>query len=436
MSDGLQTAPESHLPNQQGANGIYINNPILSDLHIAALDYCKRGWYVIPLHTPTGTGCSCRLGRGCPAVGKHPRLKNGLADASNVRDQVSKWWTDWPNANVGLVTGSGSGLVVLDLDNKDGKDGTENFAMLSASMGGMPATLSASTGNGEHLFFRYPGQHIKNSVSKLAEGVDVRGDGGYVVAAPSLYANGQRYRWKDQREELAELPTALLNELTNKENRKDMLNEEPNVFTDAPTVLQGERNDTLYKLGCALRGQQGMEYGEILSILLEYNDAKCKPALKETEVIAIVASVCQHPAEKGGKKSAQRMEGSPLYWFPFNTRDWFSDPNVILMTDYQTGWYIRLKALAWSQGGFLPADRNKLWRLAGAKSKKAFDRDCDVVLSEYIEVDVEGVRRLRHPKLTHEYANALEKWMKQKEAGLASKVARAAAYQERQAKAA
>ena len=88
----------------------------------------------------------------------------------------------------------------------------------------------------------------------------------------------------------------------------------------------------------------------------------------------------------------------------------------MLMSDAQTGWYIRLKALAWDSGGFLPLDHDKLWKLAGARSKKAFEQGCEPVLAEYEGVVVEDTAMYRHPQLAAEYADTLQLWMKKKEA--------------------
>lgn len=104
----------------------------------------------------------------------------------------------------------------------------------------------------------------------------------------------------------------------------------------------------------------------------------------------------------------------PRKRYQFNTREWFSDQNLMLMNDAQTGWYIRLKALAWDSGGFLPADSSRLWKLAKARSKNIFERDCDLVLAEYEEVEVDGERKLKHPHLAAKYAHTLQEWMKKK----------------------
>jgi putative DNA primase/helicase len=85
---------------------------------------------------------------------------------------------------------------VIDLDNASKKSGEENYHAAAARFGGQTQTLAAKTGNGRHLFFRHPGTAVSNSVSKIATGVDVRVDGGYVVAAPSMHKSGRQYAWE------------------------------------------------------------------------------------------------------------------------------------------------------------------------------------------------------------------------------------------------
>jgi len=163
----------------------------------AALSYAARGWPVFPVHTPTEGKCSCDR-HNCDRSGKHPRTAHGLKDASTDPEQIRAWWTTWPTANIGLRTGNG--LVVVDCD--PGRSDTEGFERA------LPDTLTVHTGGGgRHYFFRGKAPCSQN---RLAPGVDVRGEGGYVVAAPSLHASGRSYSWDvGSSEELAELPAEL-----------------------------------------------------------------------------------------------------------------------------------------------------------------------------------------------------------------------------------
>lgn len=163
----------------------------------AALSYAALGWRVIPLHWPRvgvgGVRCSC--GRGdCGSVGKHPLTPSGLKDASVDPAALAEWWRQWPAANVGVVTGAVSGIVVIDVDAKGG--GLESLAALCDENGQLPETVEAVTGGGgRHVIFAHPGETIRNSAGKVGSGIDVRGDGGYIVAAPSQHASERRYAW-------------------------------------------------------------------------------------------------------------------------------------------------------------------------------------------------------------------------------------------------
>ncbi len=138
---------------------------------------------------------------------------NGLKNASCDPVIITGWWTKEPQANVAIATGAASGLVVLDVDAKSGGD--ETLADLETLHGKLPQTVEVLTGGGgRHLYFRWPGRQISNSAGKIGPGLDIRGDGGYVVAPPSLHQSGQRYRWEISSDpsdvELAEIPTWLL----------------------------------------------------------------------------------------------------------------------------------------------------------------------------------------------------------------------------------
>jgi len=157
-----------------------------------AAEYARRGWAVIPLHTPEQGVCSCGKA-ACGSPGKHPRTMNGLKDASADPAQAARWWSMWPEANIGIVCGAVSGLVVIDVD---GPDGEETLEALEADIGPLPETVEALTGKGRHLYFNHPGVEIRPSAGVLGSALDVRGDGGYVVGPPSLHYTGRRYEWE------------------------------------------------------------------------------------------------------------------------------------------------------------------------------------------------------------------------------------------------
>ena len=159
----------------------------------SALAYARKGFFVFPLHTPTDGGCSCN-NPDCGNVGKHPRTRHGFKDASNDPERVAAWWDRWPDANIGVATGAGSGLVVLDIDPRnDGGDSLAELERLNGALRETPMVLTG--GGGQHYYFRRPDGDTRKGRSGYRHGVDVKADGGYVVAPPSLHASGGTYEW-------------------------------------------------------------------------------------------------------------------------------------------------------------------------------------------------------------------------------------------------
>lgn len=158
----------------------------------AALDYASRGWPVFPCHNPAvGGACSCGQ-PDCGSPAKHPRTRHGLHDATVDRDQIRRWWQQHPNANIGVRTGAPSGLIVIDLDLPHGP---RRFRELAGGRLGNAAVVHTGSG-GTHLYFQAPDDVIvRNSTRRLGAGIDVRGEGGYILAPPSRHHTGRTYAW-------------------------------------------------------------------------------------------------------------------------------------------------------------------------------------------------------------------------------------------------
>jgi putative DNA primase/helicase len=157
-----------------------------------ALAYAaERGWAVFPLHDVVSGVCSC--GEACKSPGKHPRTRTGLNAATRNPDVIRHWWMQTPQANVGVRTGRESGIVVIDLDvHKPGV--AEALEQWVGGAFGKPLTVQTGSG-GLHLYYRYPDlPETVTIASRKAlegiEGIDVRADGGYVVAPPSRLLKG------------------------------------------------------------------------------------------------------------------------------------------------------------------------------------------------------------------------------------------------------
>jgi hypothetical protein len=157
-----------------------------------AVFYAQRGWAVFPV-APRDKVPLIKGGTGCKAA------------TSNLA-QVRRWWTETPDANIGLHCGPQSGIWVLDVD--AGSGGFDTLAMLEDEHGLLPRTLQSKTGGGGmHFFWRWPaagGDGIRNSVGlRMADGarypgIDLRAFGGYVVVPPSVHSSGRRYEWEVQ----------------------------------------------------------------------------------------------------------------------------------------------------------------------------------------------------------------------------------------------
>lgn len=273
----------------------------------AALAYAQRGWLVLPIHSVQDSRCSC--GRAtCTSVGKHPRTTHGLKDATRNETQIQDWWTQWPDANVGIVTGAPSKLVVLDIDPRNG--GEDSLAALERTHGALPQTVVSRTGGGgEHIFFQHPGKAIKSR--PIAAGVDVKADGGYVVAPPSNHQSGELYLWKTSRQPedlpLAVLPAWLGAQLT---HRTEPLST-PSAGTPAKKMCQGQRNKNLASMAGAMR-RQGADQATILQALKAHNRDHCEPPLPEHEVNQIAGSIARYqPATESNTAEANSDNGKP-----------------------------------------------------------------------------------------------------------------------------
>lgn len=227
-----------------------------------ALEHGERGLYVFPLK----------------ANAKTPLTPHGFKDASIDPEQISAWWTKWPNANIGIATGQ-SNLTVLDIDVKDNVNGEASLEKLLNGHINFPTTLEVSTPTGgRHLYFKTPKDMIiGSSTSKLGDGLDVKSEGGYVVAAGS-FINGEAYRIS-RAEEIATAPIWFTDALA-----------KPNKTTGI--VTQGRRNDTTFRYASKLRAD-GIDEVEAKDLVLEFA-TKCQPPLDEVEALRCLESAWRY----------------------------------------------------------------------------------------------------------------------------------------------
>lgn len=273
-----------------------MNNPKLQH----ALHYASLGIPVIPLHYIGSDGeCSCGGREVNPKCkpGKHPvgrLVPHGLNDATTNEATIRQWFDGNPY-NVGICTGVESDIFALDRDDRDGGD--KSLADLETQHSPLPPTLTQTTGNGQHyVFLMPPDRHVKNSAKKLAPGLDIRGLGGYIVAPPSVHANGSTYTWVGcelpTRELIAAAPDWLLTLIGQSHKSKNTPAHPSHAgITQSETtdssfhwpgkIENGEgREDFIIRAAGHLRGKH-LDQSIIERILLDYNSAHILPPLED-----------------------------------------------------------------------------------------------------------------------------------------------------------
>jgi hypothetical protein len=292
----------------------------------AALEYAEQGYQVIPLHTPTGESCSCRK-PDCESVGKHPRTAHGLKDASSDPAKIRQWWERWPDANVGIATGPESGIFILDVDGAQGEASLSDLAKRGFIL---PDTYSVKTGRGSHLYFLWEEDaDIRNSQSKLAPGLDIRGAGGYVAAPPSMHKSGRHYEVNESSTNPAPCPEWLL------VIRHGQIAQAPQSGPALGSVERlipkgkGERTPRMVSLAGTMN-KRGMSIEAIETALLAENAATCNPPLLEEKVRAIARDIVRrYPVDTPTDKEVIRKpELIRLSEIPTMPVDWLWEPFI------------------------------------------------------------------------------------------------------------
>jgi Protein of unknown function (DUF3987)/Bifunctional DNA primase/polymerase, N-terminal/Primase C terminal 1 (PriCT-1) len=279
----------------------------------AALLYASRGRAVVPLHTPVGDGCSCEEGPRCLHPGKHPRLNRWQKLASSDPVVIGDWWSRWPDANVGIVCGELSGVFVVDVDNRHGGD--VSLEELEARIGPLTPTLTTLTGGGglHYWFVQPPGVVFtnENTGRVLGPGLDVKTDGGLVVAPPSLHTSGRTYAWEVGAPLIPAAPPAALLALLTARSRNGAKATPP--APDEP-IPAGRRRSALLSLAGAMR-RQGADAATIAAALETFNAARCVPPLPATEVDDVARDVARRyaPAPSGAAVTVPEVsDGAPV----------------------------------------------------------------------------------------------------------------------------
>lgn len=234
-----------------------------------ALHYAEMGLAVFPL--------VCR--------DKVPAVVGGCKVATTERTTIERWWDKNPQYNIGIATGNkSSGLVVIDLDvdKNKGIDGYDVLRDWQNKHGKLPETWQSITGRGGYHYF-YKDAIVHSNRVGLYEGVDIRGEGGYIVAPPSVHPNGNIYEWEQGPEEyeIAQVDNIVNDFLKGEKQRRD--SEHKTNFKVPELIPEGKRVDTIVRLIASLR-TKGLDDDAIKAAVRVENEKRCNPPLKEKEL--------------------------------------------------------------------------------------------------------------------------------------------------------
>jgi hypothetical protein len=257
----------------------------------AALSYLERGWSVIAASRETK---------------KPPIPWKEFQERRPTEDEVRGWFDQWPTANVAIVTGEISGVVAIDVDGPAGE------AALRAAGIELPRSPTSITARGLHVLHAHPGFRVKTTAKLMGmEKVDLRGDGGYIIGAPSVHATGHVYRWQDALgpdTPLASLPAGVLDALRPSNGTVSAAALEPSTSI----ICEGGRNDALVRYVGSLFGA-GKSDAEVVELALQYNRERFSSPLPLDELLRTVSSIGNREKRKVSKATSTRrsVAGAP-----------------------------------------------------------------------------------------------------------------------------
>ena len=235
---------------------------------------------------------------------------------------LEAWKKAFPNCNWGIVTGKISGIVVIDVDDEEALDNL-GFSLDKLN------TPIVKTGKGYHIYFKHPGDDITvpNKVGILPH-VDVRGDGGYVVAPPSIHSNGHKYTWlKPKDTPLEELPQWLLDKILSKP-AQTKTNEENWVVKALEGVAEGERNNTAAKL-CGYFFGKKVPKETVIALMRDWN-TKNKPPLDDQELMTIIDSIYKKESHNFLTPKGKPIIGNIVSYFLNNHHFIVADDRLLM----------------------------------------------------------------------------------------------------------
>jgi putative DNA primase/helicase len=228
----------------------------------------------------------------CRARGKSPLISDWPTKATTNEAQLREWAAQFPGCNWGAATGATSGIIAIDCDGAEGTLWIERQRELHGD--GWTSTRTSETARGKHLFFRTPNDiTVRNSVGSIAPGIDIRGEGGFVVVPPSTHETGVTYQWTTATA-VQDAPGWLVQAATSA-SRAVVAMPTP-AEGDGRLIPLGRRDSTLTSLAGSMR-RRGMSGDAISAALAVENERACDPPLPDVQVQKIAASVARYQPE-------------------------------------------------------------------------------------------------------------------------------------------
>ena len=208
---------------------------------------------------------------------------------------IGAWWHRQPDNNIAIATGAASGIFVVDLD---GLDAEAALRRLEAEHGALPPTVEAITARGRHIYFKSPQEPVRNSAGRIGDHIDIRGDGGYVIAPPSIHPSGRRYCWSvDSADRIADAPSWLLAKQKGADVSASTLSPEWRRLIEG--VSEGARDCSLARLAGHLLRHHVNPF-VTLGLLQSWNATHCTPPLPASDIERIVNSIAGKELRRRG----------------------------------------------------------------------------------------------------------------------------------------
>ena len=260
---------------------------------VQALQYAKRGWHVLP--------CSYK---------KSPLSKHGIKDATTDENLIQQWWEENPKSQIGIRTGKDSGFWVVDVDRKNGKDGLRSLIDHFGDQFEIDketVLYQRTPTDGLHFCFEYDEKTPVGCGTDYLAGIDIRGDGGYIMAAPSsipVAGEWKQYAWRDLSIEPTAAPRWAMDLVKLRSSSSQSI--------DLPSVLmngasQGARDISLFRIACMLE-REGVDPDSAKSFL-ELLAERCDPPFdKSTAIEKVNRAYSQYATEQGVRKRLEALQ--------------------------------------------------------------------------------------------------------------------------------